>query len=109
VLRALGLSAQVPRRRTLERNESYIAEWVRIRWPEIFREALEQSATMVFVDESGVQTTPNVRRSWSRAGDRPTLRTLGRREKVSVIGGVTLEGQLYFETHDLLLSGTEVI
>jgi transposase len=109
VLRALGLSAQVPLRRALERNESYIAEWVRVRWPEIFRYALAQRATLVFVDESGVQTTPNVRRSWAREGARPVLRTLGHRDKVSVISGVTLEGELYFETHRNDFSGTEVI
>ena len=78
-------------------------------WPDIFREALDEDATIVFVDESGVQTSPNVRRSWAIEGSRPVLRTKGHREKVSVISGVTLEGELYFECHRSDLSGTEVI
>ena len=109
VLRALGLSAQVPLTRALERDERYIRRWVDDRWPEIFRDALDRNATVVFVDESGVQTSPNVRRSWATEGSRPVLRTKGRREKVSVISGVTLEGELYFECHRNDLSGTEVV
>jgi transposase len=109
VLRALGLSAQVPLTRALERDESYIRHWVRTEWPQIFRDALKDDATLVFVDESGLQTTPNVRRSWAATGSRPVLRTKGHRDKVSVISGVTLEGELYFEVHRDDLSGTEVI
>jgi transposase len=39
VLRALGLSAQVPLKRALERNERYIRHWVRAVWPSLLREA----------------------------------------------------------------------
>jgi transposase len=35
VLRALGLSAQVPLTIALERDETYIRKWVRTVWPEI--------------------------------------------------------------------------
>ena len=109
VLRALGLSAQVPLTRALERDESYIRHWVGHPWPDILRQALDRRVTVVFVDESGVQTSPNVRRSWATEGSRPVLRTKGGREKISVISGVTLEGELYFELHRHDLSGTEVI
>jgi transposase len=109
VLRALGLSAQVPLTQALERNELYIRHWVQRRWPEIFRHALATHATLVFVDESGVQTSPNVRRSWAVEGSRPVLHTKGGREKISVISGVTLEGELYFDLHRHDLSGTEVL
>jgi transposase len=109
VLRALGLSAQVPLTRALERNESYIRNWVAHRWPEIFRFAQSTHATLIFADESGVQTTPNVRRSWAEEGSRPVLRVKGHFEKVSVISGVSLEGELNFEVHRHDLTGTEVI
>ena len=109
VVRDLGFSAQVPLRRALERNEEYIRQWIREGWPEILRHALDTRATLVFVDESGVQTTPNVRRSWAPEGVRPILRCRASREKLSVISGVTLEGELYFEVHRHDLSGTEVI
>ena len=95
VLRALGLSSQVPLRIALERNEPYIREWVRIKWPEIVERAKRTRATLVFLDESCAQTTPNVRRSWAEVGARPVLRHKGGREKVSAISGVTVDGELY--------------
>ena len=63
----------------------------------------------MFVDKSGLQTSPNVRRSWTATGSRPVLRCLSTREKLSVISGVTLEGDLFFEAHRHDLSGTEVV
>lgn len=109
VLRDLGFSAQVPLTRALERNEPYIRHWVQKTWPEIIQHAVMTNTTLVFVDESGIQTSPNVRRSWAIQGSRPVLRCLGSREKVSVISGVTLEGELYFEVHRDDMTGTEVI
>lgn len=109
VLRALGLSAQVPLTIALERDEAYIRRWRRVQWPAIAEEARRRRATVVFVDESGVQTTPNVRRSWARVGSRLVLRSPSHHEKVSVISGVTADGELYFELHEHDMTGTEVI
>src|SRR5271170_761927 len=109
VLRALGLSAQVPLTIALERDEQYIRKWVRSVWPEILDRARRTRATLLFVDESGVQTSPNVRRSWAREGSRPVLRTKSSREKVVVISGVSLDGELYFDLFDHDMTGTEVI
>ncbi len=109
VLRALGFSAQVPLTRALERNDRYIRQWVRKTWPEIYRHSRWTGATLLFVDEAGVQTSPNVRRDWAEEGSRPVLRVKGHWEKVSVISGVTLDGELYFALHRHDISGTEVI
>ena len=64
VLRDLGLSAQVPVPRTLERAEAYIRHWRRGEWPEIQREARRTRATLLFVDESFVPSEHKVRRTW---------------------------------------------
>jgi transposase len=109
VLRALGLSAQVPLTIGLERDERYIRHWVRVQWPAIAQRALRREATVVFADESGIQTTPNVRRSWAKVGERLVLRTPAHHEKLSVISGVTPGGELYFEIHEGDVTGTEVI
>jgi transposase len=109
VLRALGLSAQVPLKVALERNEPYIQNWVRVVWPALAKRALERDATIVFVDETGVQTTPNVRRSWAKVGERLVLRSPAHHEKLSVISGVTADGELFFEIHEHDITGTEVV
>jgi Winged helix-turn helix len=79
VLRAPGLSTQVPLTIALERDETYIRKWVRSVWPEILDRDRRTNATLLFVDESGIQTSPNVRGSWTREGSRPVLRTKSRR------------------------------
>lgn len=109
VLRALGLSAQVPLTIALERDEEYIRRWVRVQWPALAEDARRRRVTVVFVDESGVQTTPNVRRSWAQVGARLVLRSPAHHEKVSVISGVTADGELYFALHKHDMTGTEVI
>jgi transposase len=93
----------------LERDETCIRKWVRTVWPEIFERARETRATLLFVDESGIQTSPNVWRSWAREGSRPVLRTKSHREKVVVISGVSLDGELSFDLFDHDMTGTEVI
>ena len=109
VLRGLGLSALVPLTIALERDEAYIRRWVRTIWPAIVDRARRTRATLVFVDESGHQTTPNVRRSWAEEGSRPVLRCRATRDKVSAISGVTVDGELYFDLFDKDISGTQVI
>ena len=109
VLRAPGLSAQVPLTRALERNDRYIRQWVKKTWPEIYRHSRWMGATLLLVDETGVQTSPNVRRDWAEEGSRPVLRVKGSWEKVSVVSDVTLDGELYFDPHQHDISGTEVI
>ena len=109
VLRAPGFSAQVPLTRAPERNDRYIRRWVRTIWPEIYRHAGSTGATLLFVDEAGSQTTPNLRRTWAPEGWRPRLKVKGHWEKVSIISGVTLDGELYFDLHRNDITGTEVI
>ncbi|MDO8684970.1 MAG: IS630 family transposase [Armatimonadota bacterium] len=47
-------------------------------------------AHIVFVDESGFQLTPNVRKTWAPKGQTPIHRHHYRREKVSVISGISV-------------------
>ena len=97
VLRDLGYSAQVPLPRALERDEEYIRQWKRVEWPKIQAEARRRGATLLFLDESCVQSEPNVRRTWSIVGSRPEIVVRERnRMKFSLISAVGVKGQLYF-------------
>ena len=35
VLHAMGWSPQLPARRALERDEAAIAQWIKVRWPQV--------------------------------------------------------------------------
>jgi transposase len=102
VLRDLGMSAQVPIPRALERDEAYIRHWKKVEWPKIQREARRTGATILFLDESFVQSEPNVRRTWWIEGKRPEIQVRqGKRMKLSLISAVGVKGQLYFEVSEM--------
>ncbi|EQD71227.1 ISXoo2 transposase [mine drainage metagenome] len=109
MLRRMGFSSQVPMTLALERDVKGIRRWVRKVWPGIMEHAHRTKATVVFVDESGKQTTPNVRKSWAKKGETPVLRCSGSRKRLNIVGGVTLKGELHFATHRDNMGGTEAM
>ena len=109
VLRSLGLTAQVPLFRAMERDDDYIKWWVENRWPEILELAHEEKAVILFLDESSVQSQPNVRRTWALRGSRPELRAKARRDKLSIFSAVKMDGDLFFSVHGHNLEGSDTI
>jgi transposase len=86
----LRWSPQKPKRKARERNEAAIVHWKRYRFPHIVRAARKRGAHVVFLDESGFQLTPCVRRSWAPEGQTPILRSWDRRDRISAISCVTV-------------------
>ena len=67
-------------------------------------------ATIFFLDESCVQSRPNVRRAWAPAGARPIMRVKeGERNKLSLISAVSMEADIYFRVHTDSITGTEIM
>jgi transposase len=54
------------------------------------KNARRLNATIVFYDESGFMLRPLVRRSWAPCGVTPIVRCWDRRDRLSVIGGITV-------------------
>lgn len=110
MLQEMGFSAQVPLPRALERDEVYIRRWTEEEWPKIQARARRTGATLLFLDESCVQSRPNVRRTWAPEGSRPEMRfRQGDRMKLNLISAVTPEGTLYYEVDAENIGGTRVI
>jgi transposase len=106
----LGWTPQKPQRRARERNEDAITQWKREEFPRIVQEASQRGAYLVFLDESGFQLTPSVRRTWAPRGDTPILDAWDRRDRLSAISSITVSPinrhlNLYFE---LLPANTNV-
>ncbi|MGP6238995.1 winged helix-turn-helix domain-containing protein [Cuniculiplasma sp. SKW4] len=66
VLKNLGYSGQIPVAVTMEKNTKYLKEWLEKNYPEYVKEANEKNATFLFHDESGVQSRPNLWKTWPR-------------------------------------------
>jgi len=54
------------------------------------KDAEDRRALLVFVDEAGFQLVPNLRRTWAPRGERPIVRHRFRRDRLSVIGGLSV-------------------
>jgi transposase len=98
----LGWTSQKPRRKARERNDKEIERWKSDELPRILRQAFKRQAHLVFLDESGFQLTPSVRRTFAPRGQTPVLECWDRRDRISAISCLTLsprEGRpgLYFE------------
>ena len=89
-------TSQMPLLSAVEKNQEYVKEWLENEYPEYVKEAREKNATILFQDESGMQSRPNVRRTWSQRGKRPVMKVRERRDKISISSAVTEDGNLYF-------------
>lgn len=100
--RRLGWTSQKPRRKARERDDKEVERWLGDELPRILREAFKRQAHLVFLDESGFQLTPSVRRTLAPRGQTPVLSCWDRRDRISALSCITLsprEGRpgLYFE------------
>lgn len=86
----LGWTSQKPQRRARQRNDKEVERWKDDEFPRILRDAYRRSAHLVFLDESGFQLTPTVRRSLAPRGQTPLVTCSECRDKVSAISAITL-------------------
>jgi transposase len=86
----LGWTSQKPRRKARERNDKEVERWLADELPRILREAWKRQAHVVFLDESGFQLTPSVRRTLAPRGQTPVLEAWDRRDRISAISCLTL-------------------
>jgi transposase len=98
----LHWTPQKPHRLARERDEAAIRHWQQQIFPRIASGARRREAHLVFLDESGFMLTPTVRRTWAPRGKTPDLSCWDRRDRLSVISGITVSPKkarlnLYFE------------
>lgn len=68
---------------------------------------------MLFLDETGLMLQPLVRRTWAPRGERPVIYCWHRRDRLSVIAGLTVSARrrrvgLYFAIHRRNVRAAEV-
>jgi transposase len=88
--RRLGWTSQKPKRKPRERDDKEVERWLADELPRILREAWKRGAHAVFLDESGFQLTPTVRRTLAPRGRTPVFDAWDRRDRISAISCVTL-------------------
>src|SRR5215475_3563582 len=86
----LGWTSQKPRRKARERDDKEVERWKDDDFRRIIREAFARKAHVVFLDESGFQLNPSVRRTLAPRGKTPVMPAWDRRDRISAISCVTL-------------------
>lgn len=111
--RRLNWTSQKPRLKPRERNDKEVERFKATEFPRIVKQTFKRKAHLVFLDESGFQLTPSVRRTLAPRGKTPVLQAWGRRDRISAISCVTLSPKaarpgLYFTLLPLNHNATAV-
>src|SRR5205814_3774694 len=78
-------------------------------WPELWKRARRERRTLVFVDEAGFYLLPGVVKTYSPEGKTPVLREKLSRDHLSVMGGMTPQGQVYTLVRQEPLTGLHAV
>jgi transposase len=86
----LRWSSQKPQAKAKQRNAEKIDHWRGQELPRIIERARERKAHLVFLDESGFQLSPVVRRTYAPRGQTPIVEAWYRKGRISAISAVTV-------------------
>lgn len=86
----LNWTSQKPKRKARERKDKEVQRWKDDDLPRILREAFKRQVHVVFLDESGFQLTPSVRKTLAPRGQTPVLECWDRRDRISAISCISL-------------------
>jgi len=109
LLKKIKWSRQKPVRRATQRNEAAIAHWRLVEWPKILSEAAAAGQTVVFMDEAGFRLLPALVRTYAPRGQTPVLKVPLSYDHLSVLGALSLEGQLFTWIQDHSVKGKDVV
>jgi transposase len=109
LLKELRWTPQVPIKRAIQRDEEAIHRWRDEVRPELRRRARRERRALVSEDESGFYLPPGLVRTYAPEGLTPVLRERRARDHLSVMGGMTPEGEVYTPVRQESLDGLHSI
>jgi transposase len=109
LLKRLAWTPQVPISRAIQRDDEAIERWRTESWPALKEKARREHRDLVFVDESGFYLLPARVKTYAPKGKTPVLDEWETRDHLSVMGSVTLGGQVQSLVRPSSLNGMHVI
>jgi transposase len=94
LLKRRGGTPQVPITRAIQRDEEAIERWRVESWPALKERARDERRRLVFGDESGFYLLPGVVKTSAPQGQTPILDEWQTHDHLSVMGGLTPQGQV---------------
>lgn len=99
-LRDWGLSPQKPIRWAYEQNPAAVREWLEIRYPAIVAKARKDGGIILWLDESGIGSTAELRATWAPVGVTPVVSKTGQRFRVNLMAVIDNRGELAFTVYE---------
>ena len=96
LLAQLGITAQKPLYRAMERDETLVHKWLKTEYPKIKKMAEAQGADIYFGDAAHIRSDHHAGRTWGKQGETPVVTTTGARHAMSLISAITSKGRMRF-------------
>ena len=106
LLKQLGWNPRSPVTRAIYRDEAAIEHWRLETWPALKETALREGRTIVFVDESTYDLPSGVSKVENRGSESRLPDEWLTGKQLSIMGGVTLQGNLYSLVRPSALCGS---
>ena len=92
----MKLSFKKPNRESIEKDECEVEAWIREVWPKIKAHARRWQAMLYFQDESSVQLTSVLGKTWAPIGKTPKVKVTGKRGSICISSAISPAGRLVF-------------
>lgn len=96
LLAQLGITAQKPLHRALERDEALVQKWLKTEYPKIRKMAQNNGAEIYFGDAAHMRSDHHAGRTWGKKGETPVVESTGARYRLSLISAITSKGHMRF-------------
>lgn len=96
LLAQLGITAQKPLHRAIERDEALVQKWLKTEYPKIKKMAQKQGAEIYFGDAAHIRSDHHAGRTWGKKGQTPIVQATGARHGMSLISAITSKGKMRF-------------
>lgn len=100
IMKELGLTPQRPKKKKTRQDPKKVQQWWEERWPQLLRKAEKEERKIVWVDESGFYLIPMLVRTYAPKGNTPIIEEFDAYAHLSVISGLTVDGQLYMSSRE---------
>jgi transposase len=96
LLAQLGITAQKPLHRAIDRDEALVQKWLKTEYPKIKKMAQTRGAEVYFGDAAPMRSDHHAGRTLGKKGETPIVEATGARHGISLIFAITSKGHMRF-------------
>ena len=99
-LKKWGMSFQKPAKQAKEQDPEEVKQWYKEQYPKIREKAKKENAEIYWGDESGIQSTHNIGKAYSKIGKTPKIKISGKIYRCNMISAISNLGKMRFRVFE---------